>query len=188
MCRTVCGFCCISDSCPFPEYLLVSISSANSSYSSFCSFPLLWVGRFFKPWLCVFSFVSTCETKFWKSVGFPRKCWLSAWVFGDMGLHIQQSCSLLPQSNKRFVLNFVLPTVSLCLISPAKELHSQLPLLRIPRWMYLSSEASFVDRWPCLTTVTNYSPNKQGSLSIRLEKEQLGSGSREEKRIGQVDA
>lgn len=125
--RTGCDFCCISDSSsPFPKYLLVSITSANSTYSSLSSFPLLWVGRFFNPWLCIFWFVSTCETKFWKSVGFLCKGWLSAGVVGDLGPHIQQSYFLLPLSNKSLslyscILNFVLPTVSLFQISPGRR-------------------------------------------------------------------
>lgn len=135
----------------FPKYLLVSISSSTSTYSSLSSFPLLWVGRFFKPWLSISWFVSICETKFWNSIGVPCKCWLSAWMFADLGLHIQHNYSLLPLSNKslslyRCVLNFVLPAVSLCVISPGKELHSQLPLLRILQLVYLSSEVRFVDR------------------------------------------
>lgn len=52
-------------------------------------------------------------------------------MHGDTGFCVQQNYFLLPLSNKslflyRCVLNFDLTTVSLCLISPGKELHSQL--------------------------------------------------------------
>lgn len=195
-CRTACGFCCIPNSSwPLPKYLLVSISSANSTYSSLSSFPLLWVGRFFKPWLCIFWFVSTCETKFWKRVGFPWKCWLSAWVLGDMELHIQQSCSLLPQSNKslslyRCVLNFALPTISLCLISPGKELHSQLPLLRILQWMSFQGGKVCGQITSCYETkqLQSRQPGFLAHWSGEGAAWFVTHGSGEEKRTGQVSA
>lgn len=97
--------------------------------------PLLFslaVGRqVFQALTLIFWFVCTCETKFWKSTGFLCKCWLSAWVHGDMGFCIQQNCFLLPLS-KAFSCTgvswpLIWPQLSLCLISPGKELHSQLP-------------------------------------------------------------
>lgn len=73
-----------------------------------------------------------CETKFWKSAGFLCKCWLSTWMRSDTTFCVQQNYFLLPLSNKslflcRCVLDFDLTAVGLCLISPGKELHSQLP-------------------------------------------------------------
>lgn len=80
----------------------------------------------------------------------------------------------------RCVLNFDLTTVSLCLISPGKDLHSQLPSAKnatCDECIFPVRQGLWTNNLFLLDQQGLYGPNKQACFVISLKKEQLHPGS-----------